>query len=98
MLKNKSDLINENPAPAEKKLYSTIVRARPKKCVLTMSHHHLMMIWGGISYVDFDTELRHKSHFCFQDNWDILNFVPAHYFFFETHWAKQFFYKTLVGF
>ncbi len=51
-----------------------------------MSHHHQTMIWGGISYVDFDTKLRHKSQFCFQDNWDILNFVPAHYFFFET-WA-----------
>ncbi len=36
--------------------------------------------------------------FCFQDNWDILNFVPAHYFFFETHWAKGFFYETLVCF
>jgi hypothetical protein len=35
---------------------------------------------GGISYVDFDTKLRHKSQFCFRDIWDILNFVPAHYF------------------
>ncbi len=56
------------------------------------------MIWGGISYIDLDTKLRHKSQFCFQDNLDILNFVPAHYFFFETHWAKRFFYETLVCF
>jgi hypothetical protein len=28
----------------------------------------------------------------------IFNFVPAHYFFFDTHWAKQFFYETLVCF
>jgi hypothetical protein len=54
---------------------------------------------GGISYVDFDTKLKHKSQFCFRDNWDILKFVPTHYFFFETHLAKQFFYhETLVCF
>ena len=56
------------------------------------------MIWGSISYIDFDTKLRHKFQFCFRDNWDILNFVPAHYFFFETHWANWLFYETLVCF
>jgi hypothetical protein len=56
------------------------------------------MIWGGISYIDFDTKLRHKSQFCFRDKWDILNFVPANYFFIKTHWAEGFFYKTLVCF
>jgi hypothetical protein len=56
------------------------------------------MIWGGVSDVDFDTKLRQKSQFCFRDDWDILDFVPAHYFFIKTHLAKQFFYKTLVFF
>ncbi len=31
---------------------------------------------GGISYVDFDTKLRHKSQLCFQDDWDILILFP----------------------
>ncbi len=38
------------------------------------------------------------TQFCFRDNWEILNFVPANYFFIETHWAEQFFSETLVCF
>jgi hypothetical protein len=48
-----------NLEQSSSKKLAHIVWERPKKCVLAMSHHHKMMIWGGISYIDFDTKLRH---------------------------------------
>jgi hypothetical protein len=76
-----------------------IVQVRQKKLVLGMSHHQLTMILGGISYLrKFWYQIETLVSVSFRDNWDIPNFVPAHYFFIETHWAKWFFYKTLVCF
>ena len=48
------------------------------------------------TYVAFEIEFTSRQFFFFRDNWDLCVFVPAHYFFIKTHWAKQFFYMTLL--